>query len=84
MREVQAEVRRCIALDLHIKGGLVGLNAGIQIDQTRDAADFLERNGRQAFQLGHVGALDRKQDLLLAAHRVQQTGVRHGDARHLA
>jgi len=68
------------AVPRHVQRRLVGLGAGIQVHQTGNAAHFVQRQARQPLQLGRVRALDRERDLLLAADRVEQADVGHGDA----
>ena len=45
--------------------------------------DALDHQGGQPLQFLQVGALQRELDLLVAADRVEQARVRHGDAGHL-
>ena len=83
MRDGEAEVRCRIAPHIDFYDWLVRLDAGVQINQTGNAADFFADESAQALQFFQVGPLQGKLDLLVAAHRVEQADVRHGDARHL-
>jgi hypothetical protein len=84
LRRGQAQLGGGLALDDDVQRGLVGLAAGVQVDQAGDGAQALHQRRGQALQLGLVGPLQRELDLLLPAHRLQQAGLGDGDARHLA
>ena len=84
LRHGQAQVGGGVAPHVDVDHRLVGLDAGVQVDQAGDGRGcFSVTSLRQALQLLQVGALQRKLHLLVAADGVEQADVRHGDAGHL-
>jgi hypothetical protein len=59
-------------MDLDIDHGLVGLEAGVQIDQARNIGDSLLHDLAQAGQFVQIRAHERELDLLLPAHGLAQ------------
>ena len=83
LRGGKAQVISGLRPHIDFQRGFVGLDAGVQVHQTGNADQPGCDLPRQAFEFLEVRPLQRKLHLLVAAHGVQQAGMRDSDARHL-
>ena len=83
MRHGKAQIGGCLGSHFDFKGGFVRFDAGVQVHQPGDGDDFGRHQLGQPFELLEIRALQRKLDLFVATHAVQQARMRDGDAWHL-